>query len=160
MRSSIAPIYAGFLYAYTSSYANKFGDYSCIRGKDGTLFAEGGEGSPRWFFIPEHVQEQEKFTFYNGFGDAVKSGKAKLVVDQDEFKGELPPTELSDNSKYHLDNWIDCMRARNQKTAGNIHTGFAHSIGQIMGTKAYREEKKIYWDRNKEEITDTRPAFL
>ncbi len=151
---------AGFLYSYSSSYANNFGDYSCIRGKEGTLFAEGGEGSPRWFFIPEHVQEQEKFTFYSGFGDAVKSGKAKLVVDQDEFKGELPPIGLSDNSKYHLDNWVDCMRARNQKTAGNIHTGFAHSIGQIMGTKAYREEKKIYWDRTKEEITDKKPAFI
>ena len=40
-----------------------------------------------------------------GFGDAVKSGKAKLVVDQDEFKGELPPVGLSDNSKYHLEDW-------------------------------------------------------
>ena len=138
-----------FLYSYSSSYANKFGDYSCIRGKDGTLFAQGGEGSPRWFFIPEHTKD---FDFYSGFDDAIKSGKAELIADKDQFNGNLPPTGLSDDSKYHLDNWIDCMRSRNQNTNGNIHTGFAHSVGQIMATKAYRENKKIYWDRSKEEI--------
>ena len=38
---------AKFLHSYSSSYANKFGDYSCIRGKDGTLFAHGGEAEFR-----------------------------------------------------------------------------------------------------------------
>lgn len=141
----------GFLYSYSSSYANKFGDYSCIRGKEGTLFAQGGEGSPRWFFIPEHEKD---FDFYTGFDEAVKSGKAQIIVDKDQFGGKLAPTHLSDNSKYHLDNWIDCMRDRNTKTNGNIHTGFAHSVGQIMGTRSYREGKKLYWDREKEEIVD------
>lgn len=42
------------LYSYSSSYANKFGDYTCIRGKDATLFAHGGEGAARWFLIPEN----------------------------------------------------------------------------------------------------------
>ena len=145
---------AGFLYSYSSSYANKFGDYSCIRGKEGTLFAEGGEGSPRWFFIPEHQHKQDSFSFFSGFGDAIKSGKAQLIADEEQFKGALPPVGLSDNSKYHLDNWVDCMRERNPKTNGNIHTGFAHSVGQIMATRAYREEKKLYWDRAKEEIVE------
>jgi len=26
----------------------------------------------------------------------------------------LPPTGMSDDSKWHLDNWIDCMRDRNR----------------------------------------------
>ena len=56
--------------------------------------------------------------------------------------------------KFHMDNWIDCMRSRNQMPNGNIHTGFWHSVGSIMATRAYREGKKLYWDRNKEEITD------
>jgi predicted dehydrogenase len=143
---------AGFLYSYSSSYANKFGDYTCIRGTDGTLFAQGGEGSPRWFFIPEH--QPAEFDMYKGFSEEIKSGKAQLISSNEEFKGSLPPVVLSDDSKYHLDNWIDCMRARNQKTNGNIHTGFGHSVGQIMATQAYREGKKLYWNREKEVIVE------
>ncbi|MFV0267886.1 MAG: hypothetical protein ACK5HT_12195 [Draconibacterium sp.] len=35
-----------------------------------------------------------------------------------------------------------------------IHTGFWHSIASIMATQAYRESKKLYWDRTKEVIVD------
>jgi predicted dehydrogenase len=142
-----------FLYSYSSSYANKFGDYTCIRGKDGTLFSHGGEGSPRWFFVPEHADLPGGFDFYNGFDDAVKNGKAEMITSS-EFKGQLPPVDRNDYSKFHMDNWIDCIRSRNQMTNGNIHTGFWHSVGCIMATRAYREAKKLYWDRNKEEIVD------
>ena len=145
---------AGFLYSYASSYANKFGDHTCIRGKEGTLFAQGGEGSPRWFFVPEHQPIQNEFDLFKGFNEAIKDGKAELIVDKEEFNGKLPPTSLSDNSKYHLDNWIDCMRSRNPKTNGNIHTGFAHSVGEIMATQSYRQGKKLYWDRGTEEIVE------
>ena len=142
-----------FLYSYSSSYANKFGDYSCIRGKDGTLYSHGGEGSPRWFFIPEHQRLPAGFDFYAGLEAAVKKGQAELVMVK-EYEGKLPPTNGDDNSKYHLDNWIDCMRSRNQNTNGHIMTGFWHSVGIIMATRAYREGKKLYWDRKNEQIVD------
>jgi len=142
-----------FLYSYTSNYANKFGDYTCIRGKDGTLFAHGGEGSPRWFFIPEHQGLPGGFDFYEGMKEAVKKGQAEIVTTQ-EYNNELPPTNLSDDSKWHLDNWIDCMRNRDMIPNGHIHTGFWHSIASIMATRAYREGKKLYWDPTREEITD------
>ena len=67
---------------------------------------------------------------------------------------KLGPVNVSDNSRYHLDNWIDCMRVRNLLPNGNIHTGFWHSVASIMATLAYREGKKLYWDRTKEEIVD------
>lgn len=144
---------ARFLYSYASSYANKFGDYSCIRGKDGTLFAHGGEGSPRWFFIPEHLRLPGGFDFYEGLKAAVASGKAEIIT-AGEFEGKLPPTNLSDDSKPHLDDWIDCMRTRNQNPNGHVMTGFWHSIGVVMATRAYREGKKMYWDRQREEVVD------
>ncbi len=147
---------AKFLYSYSSSYANKFGDYTCIRGKDGTLFAHGGEGSPRWFFVPEHLNLPGGFDFYAGLEAAVKSGKARMIT-AEEYGNTLPPVSVSDDSKFHLDNWIDCMRERNLKTNGDIHTGFWHSIGAIMATRAYREGKKLYWDRREEEIVDSPP---
>jgi len=142
-----------FLYSYTSNYANRFGDYSCIRGKDGTLYSHGGEGSPRWFFIPEHLRLPGGFDFYAGLEQAVKKGQAELITSK-EYEGKLPPTESDDNSKYHLDNWIDCMRSRNQNTNGHIMTGYWHSVGIIMATRAYREGKKLYWDRKNEIIVD------
>jgi hypothetical protein len=74
-----------------------------------------------------------------------------------EFNGKLPPTSVSDDSKPHLDNWIDCMRNRNPETNGHIMTGYWHSIGIIMATRAYREGKKLYWDRNEEKIIDLPP---
>jgi len=144
---------AKLLYSYSSSYANKFGDYTCIRGKEGTLFAHGGEGSPRWFYIPEHLDLPGGFDFYEGLKDAVKNGKAELVTTE-EYGMKLPPVSLSDDSKYHMDNWVDCMRARNVHTNGNIHSGFWHSVGTIMATRSYREGKKLYWDKLKEEIVD------
>ena len=144
---------AKFLHSYSSSYANRFGDYTCIRGKEGTLFAHGGEGSPRWFFIPEHLHLPGGFDFYEGFKDAVKSGKAEIITTE-EYDNQMPPTGLSDDSKYHMDNWVDCMRSRNQNTNGHIHTGFWHSIGVVMATRSYREGKKLYWDRVKEEVVE------
>ncbi len=141
---------AKLLYSYSSTYGNRYGDYTCIRGKKGTLYAQGGEGCPRWFYIPEQTN---RFAFYDGFEGAIKRGEAKLVTPHG-FKEKLPPIWQSDDSKYHLDNWIDCMRDRNPNTNGHIHTGFWHSIGAIMATEAYRQEKKLYWDREKEEIID------
>lgn len=142
-----------FLYSYTSNYANKFGDYTCIRGKEGTLFAHGGEGSPRWFFIPEHQDLPGGFDFYEGMKEAVKNKKAEIVTTP-EYDMKMGPVSLSDDSKYHLDNWIDCMRDRNKTPNGHIHTGFWHSVAAVMATRAYREGKKLYWDRVNEEITD------
>ena len=142
-----------FQYSYASTYANMFGDYSCIRGKNGTLFAHGGEGSPRWFFIPEHQNLPGGFDFYEGFKEAMKNGKAEMITSE-EHNGKLPPVSMNDYAKYHMDNWINCMRTRNQSTNGNIHTGFWHSVGSVMATRAYREGKKLYWYRTKEEIVD------
>jgi predicted dehydrogenase len=141
------------LYSYSSSYANKFGDHTVIRGKEGTLYAHAGESGPRWFLIPEHLDLPAGFDFYKGLEDAVKNGVAELIT-VPEFGGKLPPTYMSDDSKPHLDNWIDCMRSRNQMTNGHIMTGYWHSIGIIMATRAYREGKKLYWNREKEEIVD------
>jgi predicted dehydrogenase len=140
---------AKLLHSFSTSFGNRFGDYTCIRGKEATLYAQGGEGSPRWFLIPE--RSSVRFDLYGGFEEAVKKGSAELVT-VEGGGGKLPPVSLSDDSKAHLDNWIDCMRARKTETNGNIHRGFWHSVGACMATRAYREGKKLYWDRRKEEI--------
>ena len=144
---------AKFMYSYASNYANKFGDYTCIRGKEGTLFSHGGEGSARWFFVQEYQNLTGGFDFYEGMKELINKGKAEIVTTE-EYGMKLGPVNLSDDSKYHLDNWVDCMRERSKVPNGNIHTGFWHSIATIMATQAYREGKKLYWDRTREEIID------
>jgi predicted dehydrogenase len=141
------------LYSYTSNYASMFGDYTCIRGKAGTLFSHGGEGSSRWFFVPEHQDLLGGFDFYEGMRETVKSGKAEIITTK-EYDMKLGPVNVSDNMPFHLNNWIDCMRNRSVVPNGNIHTGFWHSVAAIMATRAYREGKKLYWDRTAEEIVD------
>ncbi|UCF35465.1 MAG: Gfo/Idh/MocA family oxidoreductase [Acidobacteriota bacterium] len=138
------------LHSYSSSYANRFGDYTCIRGKEASLYSQGGEGSPRWFLIPEVPRDGRHF--YGGFEEAIAKGEAELVTI--EGNDQLAPTWQSDDSKPHLDNWIDCMRSRNLMPHGHIHTGFWHSVGSTMATRAYREGRKLCWDRQKEEIID------
>ena len=145
------------MHSFTTNFASKFGDYTAIRGKDGTLFAHGGEGSASWFLIPEHQNLPGGFNFYEGLKEMIKSGKAEIVTTP-EYGMKPGPVDTGDYSKYHLDNWIDCIRSRNLKPNGDIHTGFRHSVACIMATRAYREGKKFYWDPVNELIVDNRPV--
>jgi hypothetical protein len=36
-----------------------------------------------------------------------------------------------------------------------VEEGFAHSVAAIMAARAQREGKKLYWDAQAEEITDS-----
>ncbi|MBS1599047.1 MAG: Gfo/Idh/MocA family oxidoreductase [Bacteroidetes bacterium] len=146
-----------FLYSYATNFGNMFGDYTCIRGKEGTLFAAGGEGSPRWFLIPEQMNHPAGFNFYDGMQEAIKNGKAEIITTP-EYGMKMGPAYVNDNAPYHLSNWVDCMRNRSLVPNGHIHTGFWHSIATIMATRAYREGKKLYWDRKAEEIVDSMPS--
>jgi len=145
----------GFLYSYSSSYANRFGDHTVIRGKEATLYAHGGEGSPRWFLVKEGQDLPGGFDFWGGIEAAVRRGQAEVITT--EGYGDLPPTSVSDDSKWHLDNWVDCMRARERMTNGHVMTGYWHSVGAIMATRAYREGRKLYWDREKDAIVESPP---
>ena len=144
---------AKLLYSYNSNYASMFGDYTCIRGKEATLFSHGGEGSSRWFLVPEHQNLPGGFDFYEGMKEAVKNGKAEIVT-APEYENKLGPVNVGDNMPFHLENWLDSMLNRNLNTNGNIHTGYWNAIASVMATYAYRTGKKLYWDRTREEIVD------
>jgi predicted dehydrogenase len=139
----------GVLYKYGSCYANRYGSTTIIRGTHGTLYAVGGEGSPQWWYAPET---------YSGWGSNVVFGDE----DAPEVKPEpvlpagvteIPPTSQSDDSKYHMDDWVRGMRTRTPCN-GSIETGFAHSVAVVMANRSYREGRKMFWDREHEEIRD------
>lgn len=136
------------LYTYSTTFGNAYGDHTIIRGTHGTLYSPGGEGSPQWWYLPERR---------SGWSDNVvfdrKLGKVQPEPVTLPGSTEVPPVNQDDNLKAHTDNWFECMRSRKTPN-GNIDTGFAHSVAVVMANRAYREGKKMYWDRKNEQILD------
>jgi predicted dehydrogenase len=50
--TAVATYKKGFVYVYQTQFGNSFGSHSAIMGMNGTLVAEGGEGSQRWMLTP------------------------------------------------------------------------------------------------------------
>ena len=141
------------LYTYSTTFGNAYGDHTIIRGTRGTLFSPGGEGSPQWWYVPETRSgwgTNQVFDAHIGRGP-----KPEPVTI--EGRSEVPPINQSDDSKYHTDDWFKCMRNRGVPN-GNIQTGFGHSIAVVMANRAFREGRKVYWDRKNEQIVLDRPA--
>ena len=137
------------LYSYSSSYGNSYGDHTIIRGEEGTLYSLGGEGSPQWWYLPEGKSAWDSnIVFDRKFS---KPPEPELMT-VPGLTG-LPPLHQSDDTRYHTDNWLECMRGRKSPN-GNMETGFAHSVAVVMATRSYREGKKLFWDRKNEEIVD------
>ena len=144
------------LYSYSSSYGNYYGDHTIIRGTEGTLYSPGGEGSPRWYFLPEKRSAWDSnMVFDRSFK---KNSEPELVTLPGREK-EIPLIHQDDNLPLHTDNWLQCLRERKTPN-GSIETGFAHAVAVVMATRAYREGKTMYWDRLKEEIVDRPPQSL
>ncbi len=51
----------------------------------------------------------------------------------------------------HIKDWINAIRT-NTQPACNIDQGFEEAISAHMGTIAYREQRKVYWDAEKQKI--------
>jgi predicted dehydrogenase len=136
------------LYTYSTTFGSGYGDHTIIRGTRGTLYSPGGEGSPQWWFVPE---TRSVWRTNLVFDLKMRSAKPELVTLPG--RTEQPPVNQSDDLKYHTDDWFRCMRSRKTPNGG-IETGFAHSVAVVMATRSYREGKKMYWDRKKEEIVD------
>jgi len=139
------------LYTYSTTFGNAYGDHTIIRGTRGTLYSPGGEGSPQWWFLAEPRSLWGSNVVFD-----LRATKAKPEPVLPAGKTEVPPVKQDDNLKAHTDNWLACMRSRKTPN-GSIETGFAHSAAVIMATRSYREGKKMYWDRRREEILDHAP---
>ena len=59
--------------------------------------------------------------------------------------------KMVDTTHLHVKEWIDCIRRGTQPSC-NIDRGFEGAITSHMGTIAYRENRKVYWDKEKKKI--------
>ncbi len=134
----------GFLVSYSTSFGNDAESFTRYMGKNSTLVNIGGEGSPRYQLVEEKGTHED---------DADVYGKrtAKYVT----LPGEtgLPPTGIGDEDLHHMENWLECLRNR-QQPHSTVEHGYAHSVACIMAARAYWTGKKQYWDSKTETILD------
>ena len=52
----------------------------------------------------------------------------------------------------HMQNWMKCVRDRNQKTNADIHAAYNHSVAVCMTIAAIQTGKKVTFDDKKQEI--------
>jgi hypothetical protein len=69
-----------------------------------------------------------------------------------EFTG-LPPTAMGDEDPCHMINWFECLRSRQQPHA-TVQNGFSHAVACIMAAQSYWQGKKLFWDRENEQILE------
>ena len=56
-----------------------------------------------------------------------------------------------DTTHLHIKEWINCIRERMQPSC-NIDQGFQEAITAHMATIAYRENRKVFWDKDRQKI--------
>jgi predicted dehydrogenase len=136
------------MYSYSTTFGSGYGDHTIIRGTRGSLYSPGGEGSPQWWFV-----EETRSAWGSNIVFDLHRGRGKPELVTIAGRTEPPPIDQDDDLQYHTDDWIRSMRSRKQPN-GNIDTGYAHAVAVVMATRSYREGRKMYWDRKKEEIVD------
>ncbi len=58
-----------------------------------------------------------------------------------------------DTTHLHLREWLDCIRlGNNTQPSCNINRAFEEAISAHMGTISYKENRRVFWDYDKEKI--------
>jgi predicted dehydrogenase len=134
----------GFLVSISTGFGNDSPSFTRYMGKKATLTNIGGEGSPRYQLVEEGGNHEDD--------PDIESKRASRYVTL-HGNDKLPPTYIDDNVPYHMNNWLDAMRSGKQPSAP-VQAGFAHSVACMMTDMAYRQGKRVYWDRKNELIVD------
>jgi len=82
--------------------------------------------------------------------DALTSATAKYFADRGLMYTYLGGRRY-DTTNLHLAEWLNCIRSGGA-TSCNIEQGFQEAITAHMATVSYRQEKKVFWDKENEKI--------
>lgn len=115
----------------TSSMANRQGNDTLIRGHKATIRPHDNKA------MRVTAEDEFKEWFKKEFG-------AEEVV--------IPP----EPRKEHMDNWLECIRTRGA-THLDAETAYRAMAGIKMGVEAYRQDRVIFWDGEKERYVDKHP---
>jgi predicted dehydrogenase len=146
----------GFLYTYKTTFGNSYRSFSRIQGRDGTIENYGGEGAS--LFITTREGGRREIDPWDS-GPVYRHAPLSDSSDEDESEVQVPgapaPSSLGpdDDDVDHLVNWLESMQSRKQPNATVDH-GFSHSIVCIMAAQSYWSGKRLYWDREREQIVE------
>jgi predicted dehydrogenase len=97
---------------------------------------------------------------YYGQNGILESTKDREDYVAKGIGGDSRPTKITDeialkpiNPVHHMKNWLECMRTRKTPNA-DAHSGYGHSVATIMAAQSEYQGKKLYWDKQREEIVD------
>jgi len=138
----------GFMVSYSTSFGNDAPSFTRYMGKKATLMNIGGEGSPRYKLAEEKGNHED-----NPDIDKQRAEK-DLLLPGDKA---LPPMGMGDLDLNHMQNWLECLRSRQQPHA-TVSDGYAHSVACIMAAQSFWAGKKLYYDPATEAILDHPPA--
>jgi predicted dehydrogenase len=138
----------GFMVSYSTSFGNDAPSFTRYMGKKATLMNIGGEGSPRYKLVEEKGNHED-----NPDIDRLRAEK-DLLLPGDKT---LPPAGMGDLELHHMENWLACLRSR-QQPHSTVSDGYAHSLACIMAAESFWAGKKLYYDPATETILDHAPA--
>jgi predicted dehydrogenase len=138
----------GFLVSYATSFGNDAPGFTRYMGKQATLVNLGGEGSPRYQVVEEKGNHEDD--------SEIDTQRAARFIRLPGDQG-LPPMGIDDMSLGHMENWLECLRTRQQPVA-TVNDGLAQSVACMMAAESYWTGKKVYWDAAKEAIVERAPA--
>jgi predicted dehydrogenase len=137
----------GFMVSYSTSFGNDAPSFTRYMGKKATLMNIGGEGSPRYKLVEEKGNHED-----NPDIDRLRAEK-DLLLPGDKA---LPPAGMGDLELYHMENWLACLRSR-QQPHSTVNDGYAHSLACLMAAESFWAGKKLYYDPTTETILDHAP---
>ena len=147
----------GFLYTYSTTFANSYRSFSRIQGRDGSIENYGGEGAALFLITKEGGRQEfdpednahPRYTAPPGMGPPEDQAEILRVPNTREPDSRGP----SDDDVIHLMHWLNAMRDRKQPNA-NVDHGFSHAIVCIMAAQSYWSGKRLYWDPAAEQIVE------
>lgn len=92
--------------------------------------------------------------FHGDKGTVILNRDRSILIPHD---GEQVEVENQGMDEFHIANFLDCMRSRQQPN-GNAQTGHEASICGHLANIAYRVGRRIAWDAEKETIPDDAEA--
>jgi len=149
-----------FSMLYTASLANQHHRSPKIMGHDGTL--EIGN-SLTLTIDPGTTQHREKikqgvvkdgtpaYQYISGHDIDALSSATELYFAQRGLLYSYVDGKRYDTAHLHLREWLSCIRKGGKPSCG-IDEGFQEAIAAHMASRAYLENRKIFWDADKEII--------
>jgi predicted dehydrogenase len=90
-------------------------------------------------------QENDGAAFYGLEGSIVQENNREMMVRYDKNRKEVESWRVSDESRAHMQNFLDCMRSRKQPNSP-VELANRVLVGAHLANESFRSGKRVNWD--------------